>query len=458
MVDFRLVVSGLRLLWDGVSFLEMTVPPKYRAGLCGLCGNFNGISQDDFMSKSGLKQFTDSQHFGDAWRVGGMRACSVLPKDMPHSYEPQCVQSWDARIKSDRFCNALKSSLFASCASKVDPDYYFKACELDMCECPGEQCHCEVLTAYARECERAGVLVYNWREATGCKNITSYKYSQRHPNEVLKMIQPQQDQPKIETESFAETTTQEPASIEAEKTTIVADLTTSSTTELPEWILGPYLPGCSRETQRFCQNQKRQRSSAAKKRKAEKRARARRRRLRKQQKQLRRRQRKEQRRKLRRQQKKKKKEKKKFDWTKIFGPEGMKRPPFEALLHSTADESTTTEETFLNPASFSSESTSFWGQQISSSDFESNKKRTPLPLKEAASFKSSGLEDQRGRPSWTRRKRKSDWASFSRKQQRYMWYFYTTVFLISIFKCFAKLKRHHFTFFFSWLEFIVNFI
>ena len=51
---------------------------------------------------------------------------------------------------------------------------------MDTCECPGDQCHCEVLTAYARECERAGYLVHNWREATNCKNITSYPYKMRN--------------------------------------------------------------------------------------------------------------------------------------------------------------------------------------------------------------------------------------------------------------------------------------
>ena len=35
----------------------------------------------------------------------------------------------------------------------------------------------QVLTAYARECERAGVRIPNWRDATGCKNIVPFKYS-----------------------------------------------------------------------------------------------------------------------------------------------------------------------------------------------------------------------------------------------------------------------------------------
>lgn len=49
-----------------------------------------------------------------------------------------------------------------------------------MCECPGTQCHCEVLTAYARECERAGIRVTKWREETGCRNVKPFKYSGEH--------------------------------------------------------------------------------------------------------------------------------------------------------------------------------------------------------------------------------------------------------------------------------------
>ena len=38
----------------------------------------------------------------------------------------------------------------------------------------------QVLTAYARECERAGIRVNKWREATGCRNVKPFKYSGEH--------------------------------------------------------------------------------------------------------------------------------------------------------------------------------------------------------------------------------------------------------------------------------------
>jgi hypothetical protein len=129
------------MLWDGVSFLELSIPAEMGSRMCGLCGNFNGDPSDDIRSESASNPaVTDSGYSlasvddvgvgGDAWRVGGLRACSVLPRDMPHSYEPHCTQTWHQRITSDRYCNAINSTLFSACANKVPPGYYYNACRL----------------------------------------------------------------------------------------------------------------------------------------------------------------------------------------------------------------------------------------------------------------------------------------------------------------------------------------
>ena len=138
------IFAGARLLWDGVSFLELTVPPKMRGNMCGLCGNFNGDKRDDLIGRHGAL-LASGQEFGNSWRVGGRRACSVLPRDVP-AHPPPCRDDWDNSIRSDKHCAAIKSSLFAACHNKVPPQFYFKACRIDMCECPGTQCHCEVRT------------------------------------------------------------------------------------------------------------------------------------------------------------------------------------------------------------------------------------------------------------------------------------------------------------------------
>ena len=138
----RLFVLGARLLWDGVSFLELSVPAKMRGNMCGLCGNFNGDKRDDFIGRRGAL-LSSGQEFGNSWRVGGKKACSVLPRDVP-PHPPTCKGDWEGSIQSDKHCGAIRSSLFTACHSAVPPQFYFKACRIDMCECPGTQCHCEV--------------------------------------------------------------------------------------------------------------------------------------------------------------------------------------------------------------------------------------------------------------------------------------------------------------------------
>ena len=156
---------------------------------------------------------------------------------MPRSYEPHCTQSWESRISSVRYCNAINSTLFEKCRAKVDPKYYFNACKLDMCECPGDQCHCEVLTAYARECERAGMMVHNWRESTGCKNVTSFRYSG-----VTNHISKEDHDDDSDVESVVKNDVMIPSDID--ELAVPKLMTTSD--------LGDYLPACRPETADQC--------------------------------------------------------------------------------------------------------------------------------------------------------------------------------------------------------------
>ena len=402
----------------------MTVPPKFRGRLSGLCGNFNGDKIDDFRGKDD-KSYTAVQDFGDAWRVGGLRACSILPKDMPLSHEPQCKQSWSDRIESDRFCNALKSSLFEKCAGIVDPGYYFDQCKFDMCECPNDQCHCEVLTAYARECELAGQFIGDWRDSTGCRNVTSFKYGAHlsspnkpppHRNDVI---------PSRRTSTTTTTTS---------TTTTTTTTTAKPPTTLPAWILspkssrlGPALAGCSRKTAHFCKKGRqkygrRNVSRAERQRRRQRRKQKRReRKWRKRQKKLRR-QRQQRKRKHHRKNRQHKvfqlggvalniddssPQKRRLQWSSLFSKGGKGRPPFEALLNSAPSKETlnnaknTTNASNLDSTNEYEEDyldfdpTPYQG--ISSSDLyqipRNGRKRTPLPLKETTE-------------EWERRKRK----------------------------------------------------
>lgn len=69
---------GIKVLWDGISFLEVSAPTSYRGRLCGLCGNFNSLPKDDFTNRRG-KLLQDPQPFGQSWLVGAKKSC-VRPK------------------------------------------------------------------------------------------------------------------------------------------------------------------------------------------------------------------------------------------------------------------------------------------------------------------------------------------------------------------------------------------
>lgn len=66
---------GIKVLWDGISFLEVSVPSSYRGRLCGLCGNFNSQTKDDFTSRRG-RLLQDAQKFGQSWVVGAKKTCT----------------------------------------------------------------------------------------------------------------------------------------------------------------------------------------------------------------------------------------------------------------------------------------------------------------------------------------------------------------------------------------------
>ena len=71
--------KGITIVWDGRSMLEITAEPKHRNQLSGLCGNFNGQTDDDFVNGSTGARVTDAITFANSYKLGGERFCSVRP-------------------------------------------------------------------------------------------------------------------------------------------------------------------------------------------------------------------------------------------------------------------------------------------------------------------------------------------------------------------------------------------
>ena len=88
VVNENVVISskmGIKVLWNYVGFLEVTVPKNYRKKLCGLCGNFNSITNDDLTTREGIST-EDPAIFAQSWTAGeeicletrnyGVRGCN----------------------------------------------------------------------------------------------------------------------------------------------------------------------------------------------------------------------------------------------------------------------------------------------------------------------------------------------------------------------------------------------
>ncbi|XP_050047282.1 BMP-binding endothelial regulator protein isoform X1 [Dermacentor andersoni] len=170
--DHNIVVrinKGVKVVWDGDNYVEVSVPPNYKNKLCGLCGNYNDRQDDDFMSRNGTR-LTEADAFGNSWLVGRRKKCFRQSKRASHPLDCR-LKDWNLRQQNLRLCNHIKQEPFKACHKVVEATPYFRSCMLDMCEClPSDKCYCDSLNAYARECSRAGIKI-DWKNTTNCEGM-----------------------------------------------------------------------------------------------------------------------------------------------------------------------------------------------------------------------------------------------------------------------------------------------
>ncbi|KAH0624213.1 hypothetical protein JD844_007762 [Phrynosoma platyrhinos] len=95
--DFGLVVK-----YDGNQHLEISLPGTYFSQVCGLCGNYNGLQEDELLMPDGAQAKNVTQ-FGNSWKVDG---------------------------DSD-------ASPFTPCHHLVRPELFIQTCMYDMCKYDG---------------------------------------------------------------------------------------------------------------------------------------------------------------------------------------------------------------------------------------------------------------------------------------------------------------------------------
>ncbi|KAA0724596.1 Mucin-5B [Triplophysa tibetana] len=136
--------------------------------VCGLCGNFDGNANNDFVKHDG-QEVTDAVVFGNSWKV---------KSDCPevNSLMHPCEKNPHREAWAIKECNHIKTDVFKDCHSLVDSAPYFEACKRDTCACDtgGDcDCLCTAVSAYAAECRKRGACVA-WRRPNFCPLFCDY--------------------------------------------------------------------------------------------------------------------------------------------------------------------------------------------------------------------------------------------------------------------------------------------
>ncbi|XP_012412723.1 otogelin [Trichechus manatus latirostris] len=144
---------GVQVLYDREGLrLYLQVDQRWAEDTVGLCGTFNGNTQDDFLSPVGVPESTP-QLFGNSWKT--LSACSPLAPGSP--LDP-CDVHLQAASYAVQSCSVLTGELFAPCSTYLSPVPYFEQCRQDACRC-GQPCLCAALAHYARLCQHHGLPV-----------------------------------------------------------------------------------------------------------------------------------------------------------------------------------------------------------------------------------------------------------------------------------------------------------
>ncbi|XP_066438448.1 mucin-2-like, partial [Eleutherodactylus coqui] len=160
--------NGILLIWDKRTTIFIKVPPAYKRKLCGLCGNFDDNSQNDFRTRH-MIQVIDVLEFGNSWKVD-----ATCP-DATNVTHP-CSQNPHRHSWAEKRCALIKSQVFKICHSKVDPKPFYEACVEDACSCDSGgdcECFCSAVAVYAQECTKAKACVH-WRTPDICPIFCDY--------------------------------------------------------------------------------------------------------------------------------------------------------------------------------------------------------------------------------------------------------------------------------------------
>ncbi|CAM4571963.1 unnamed protein product [Lepidochelys olivacea] len=158
---------GMTFMWDQKTTVMVLVAPSFQGKVCGLCGDFDGRSKNDFTTR-GQSVEMRVQEFGNSWKVTS--SCSNI------NMTDLCADQPFKSVLGQKHCSIIKSNVFGACHSKINPMPYYESCVSDFCGCDSVgdcECFCTSVAAYSRSCNRVGVCI-DWRRPSICPVFCDY--------------------------------------------------------------------------------------------------------------------------------------------------------------------------------------------------------------------------------------------------------------------------------------------
>ncbi|XP_062995706.1 IgGFc-binding protein-like [Elgaria multicarinata webbii] len=156
----------LRVSFDWHSHARVIIPNMYADSVCGLCGNANQDSSDDFNMKDGA-QARDVYEFAKSWKLHEISGCS----EGCTNNCPVCSPADERLYNGQQYCGILtrKDGPFRQCHGVIDPTYYFDDCVFDTCLYRGLRDNlCSAISAYVTDCQAQGIQIGQWRSTSFC--------------------------------------------------------------------------------------------------------------------------------------------------------------------------------------------------------------------------------------------------------------------------------------------------
>ena len=155
-----LSISGVRVSWDGLYRVAVTVSTSWRGRLCGLCGNYNDDPNDDFQTPDGSMAMSANE-FGLNWVLnnGTHDICHGSELISPGSCSP------DLMTDAIQRCNKLNREPFNICNNLINSNAFIDSCVYDYCyssDAMREQFYYSRLSTYVTTPAKTGHICTNY--------------------------------------------------------------------------------------------------------------------------------------------------------------------------------------------------------------------------------------------------------------------------------------------------------